>query len=583
MTLSVCQISSRFLRSQSSFLCFAGVHYRVQVAFRQRPANASPPSAARIAAAAKAEEEAPLLSELQWHAQFVRDWCQQNSGHVLVTRKPAVMRWRAWYFRCLHFDLATGDVLLRRWREWMREMAWEQLSVLQRYAFEGSLHLIREVMAQEAPENPFLSERNILFYAVLSRSVETVQYFLDHGFSTADKLYEGESWTGFTALHVAIFIQHRQMASLFWNDLQFNVNVKDLFFGSVLDYCRLLGLVTNAEVYFKGRAAKGYDFGYMTLEHVCQVALRHPLSWDSPDKDKFERRNVQTAEAGNVYVNYWNKKSKEMERMPLAEWSDLVRCVYQPFVSASDAWLDELMFNGVYIDDPRAALRVRYAAHLKNQPTYSTPTNVFMSYVNTEIGFTCYALRDLAPNDWITTMGGFMHTDRYKWKDVEKTTEFRLNFMRQIHELGDKGRGIIKKPELPRYVRRPDYNLAIPGTSYFLNQYECGNMARIINHAPASQANARMEIVWAAGLPQVLILATKRIAKGEQVLMDYTQFWRPFEELKQQKQSSSGSISNFDESDMLLARDEKQFFRQDKAKDLTSIGMAKIDLDGEGK
>jgi hypothetical protein len=138
---------------------FAGVHYRAEVAFTLRPANAAPPGLERIVQCALESEEPELQTEAQWKAQFVRDWCQGNEEHRLVWRKPAVEPWRAWYLHCMEFDSERGNNLQRRWRQWLREMAWDQLSPLQKLAFDGSIHeiepIVRSAREKEA-DNPFL-------------------------------------------------------------------------------------------------------------------------------------------------------------------------------------------------------------------------------------------------------------------------------------------------------------------------------------------------------------------------------------------------------------------------------------------
>jgi hypothetical protein len=522
------------------------------------------------------EERKPLLSEADWQKQFVTDFCQSSDDHVLIQRKPALNTWRSWYLRCMRFDMSQGDLVLRRWRSWMLEEEQGEWTGLQRMAFEGQLHLIEaavEDAEKQGLQNPFFGELNILVYAVLSRSIETVEYFLTHGFAAEERLHAGEVWTGFTALHVAIFIQHREMASLLWNKFEANVNRKDLFFGSVLDYCKLLGLVTNCQVYFKGEnKGKGYNFGYQTMEHVVQVTMRGPLEWNAAEKDQFETRNVK--EAKTVRVKYWSKKSKEMEAMPLEEWSDLAQCVYQPFISANDSWLDELMFNRVYIEDVKSELREKYAAFLDNAPAFSSPENVVMCYVNSRIGFGCYAAKELQKDDCIVRYGGYLHSDRCKWKDVEKTTQFRLNFMKQIHDLGEKGEGIIKKPSLPHYPRNPNFNLAIPGTAFFVNSTECGNMGRMINHS--AQPNARIEVIWSAGAPIPLVIAARKIDKGEQILLDYgSSFWEYFEEKKNRskpKAEETQNVSwNFEEDEMLIIRDLNSFFKQADVVELSGL------------
>jgi hypothetical protein len=180
--------------------------------------------------------------------------------------------------------------------------------------------------------------------------------------------------------------------------------------------------------------------------------------------------------------------------------------------------------------------------------------------VNARVGFACYAARDLRHDEVVINYAGMMHADRYKWKEAEKTTAFRLNFMKQIHDLGEKGEGIIKKPVLPRYPRNPSFNVAVPGTTYFVNCTECGNMARVINHSSA-HANVRLVQIWNAGVPQVLVVARRDIAKGEQILLDYEQLWQYFEQRKENRRiGEKKSIQNFDEQEMFMLRDEKEFF-----------------------
>lgn len=563
--------------SQDEFL---GVHYRVQVAFHQRPANGSPPGASELARLSRESEEAALDSDAAWCEQYVRDWCQGNREHRLLARKPAVVPWRAWYLRCMQLDLAAGDKLQRRWRQWLREMAWDQLSAVQRLCFEGWVHelapLVRAARAAQQP-NPLLVEPNVLVYAVLSRSVELMDFLLgpEGELGAPEQLRRGETWTGFTALHVALFTRNREMVERLWNVHGANVNARDLFFGSTLDYARALGIVTNAEVYFTGerREGGGRGYGYRTLEHVVQVTLRAPHSWDTPNKEElFETRHVR--DASRVFVPYWNKKARIMEHMPLAEWTDLVGCPYQPFVSASDAWLDELMFNGCYVADPTPTLRVRYAAHLTNQPHFDVPARVFMCYINASVGFACYARVPLRRGDWVCNYTGELHTDRYKWKDVERTTAFRLNFMRQIHDLGKRGEGIIKKQTLPHYARDPSYNLPIAGTSFYLNSTECGGMGRIINHS-ATTPNCELLVVWNAGVPQALVVALCDVARGEQLLLDYQRTFWDHEEQRRASAAASArkggaqpervTLWNYDQDQTLLARDARQFFRASDA------------------
>ena len=523
---------------------FLGVHYRVNVAFKQRKVNCFPPNIEEVRKLMNELEEEALVTEEQWCKQFVKDYVQGNEKHKLIQRKPAVMNWRAWYLKCMHVDVSIGDVLQRRWRQWMKEMAWEELSDLQRLCFEGSLHII-EPMIKESKVNPFLNEKSVLFYAVLSRSVETLTFLLENGLDS--KLEEGECWTGFTALHLALFTQHREMISLLWNKYKFNVKKKDWFFGSVLDYAKLLGNVCNVEVYEKGKRDLGYGYGYTCFEHMVQVVMEQEQS-----------RNVDC-----VYFSYFNKKTKEVEKMPLSEWNDLVHCVYQPFITAKDSYLDELMFNGVFVEKIDVENVRKYKTFLDNSNWYESVNNdVMMCYINANIGFGCYASKELKSGDFVVKYTGRLHSDRYKWKDVEKTTEFRLNFMKQIHDLGEKGKDIIKKQPIPRYKRDPVFNLPVSNSSYFLNCQESGGMNRIINHS--NDPNAEVLTFWNCGIPISIIVATKEIRKGEQILIDYRQhFWKHFDEKTDHisKKEERVSLWNYDEQGSLIAKERRDFFK----------------------
>jgi hypothetical protein len=138
---------------------FLGVHYRAEVAFALRPANSFPPGLERIVQCSRESEEPELRTEAQWRAQFIRDWCQGNAEHRLVWRKPVVEPWRAWYLHCMELDAERGNNLQRRWRQWLREMAWDELSALQKLAFDGSIHEIEPMVMsalERGVENPFL-------------------------------------------------------------------------------------------------------------------------------------------------------------------------------------------------------------------------------------------------------------------------------------------------------------------------------------------------------------------------------------------------------------------------------------------
>ncbi len=120
-------------------------------------------------------------------------------------------------------------------------------------------------------------------------------------------------------------------------------------------------------------------------------------------------------------------------------------------------------------------------------------------------------------------------------------------------------KGIIKKQSLPRYLRDPNFNIAIPGTSYFLNSSDCGNMGRVLNHS-SQYWNCRIHLVWNAGLPQALVIAETDISKGEQLLLDYGEQWKYFEEKKEKKGKGGKSIQNFDENEMFQVSDERGVF-----------------------
>ena len=54
-----------------------------------------------------------------------------------------------------------------------------------------------------------------------------------------------------------------------------------------------------------------------------------------------------------------------------------------------------------------------------------------------------------------------------------------------------------------------------------------GNAMRLVNHAPRARANAAFEYVHHGGLLRVVIVATRDVAPGEQILADYgPDYWR---------------------------------------------------------
>jgi hypothetical protein len=435
-----------------------GVHYSFAFAFhRERAFNVSPSTAAEVRNAAM--EESEPHNESDWQRVFDRH-CRtaeestqsaeseekrekeetnkdeekrkekeeqrrreatrrqtETIKEMQKRKKPLLSSWRSWTFESLDWQSGfdEGELLGNRWREWVTECGSKTLTETQRWCFEGQLHLLQTLSKEQMMRAA--QEQHLLVFAVLSRSIETVKFVIqstaENDAQTRAMLRNGEAWTGFTALHVAVFLRLERIASVLWNACKAQVCAKDLFMGSVLDYCDLLGLFKKEE---------------------------EPV----------------------MHVLFWNDAEHKSEVLSSRDvWREKFGCEYQSKMTADCTWLDELMFGGVYVKDIKRALKDQCAAAQQKQ---RGKKRVILGRVNDDVGYGLFAFDDFGYDEVIVPYVGRLHTDRFRWTNPEKTTPMRLDFMRQIHELGPKGEGLIKPRTLPqKYARDPSFNFAILG------------------------------------------------------------------------------------------------------------------------
>ena len=88
-------------------------------------------------------------------------------------------------------------------------------------------------------------------------------------------------------------------------------------------------------------------------------------------------------------------------------------------------------------------------------------------------------------------------------------------------------------------------------------------MGRCINHSE-QKFNAKLVMIWNAGVPVVLVVAVRDISKGEQVLIDYQEnFWK-YNTNKEQK-TDKFSILNYTDEDYWSAAEKREFFKRAEA------------------
>jgi SET domain-containing protein len=140
------------------------------------------------------------------------------------------------------------------------------------------------------------------------------------------------------------------------------------------------------------------------------------------------------------------------------------------------------------------------------------PGPIEIYYVNNEVKYGARATRDILPGDYIGEYVGRVITGSNL-----------ITHALQLKALG------LEFPNSSRYMIPVSFEaMSIgPGSLFYVDANEAGNETRFINHSAQPANVVMLKSFIYQGMPRLIFVASKPVAKGKQLLLDYgEEYWR---------------------------------------------------------
>eukprot|EP01127_Copromyxa_protea_P013049 TRINITY_DN3464_c0_g1_i2.p1 TRINITY_DN3464_c0_g1~~TRINITY_DN3464_c0_g1_i2.p1 ORF type:complete len:285 (+),score=77.95 TRINITY_DN3464_c0_g1_i2:473-1327(+) len=178
-------------------------------------------------------------------------------------------------------------------------------------------------------------------------------------------------------------------------------------------------------------------------------------------------------------ISYFDNETKALTKWTTSQFEEKMNVKWGQYYKCSQEYIFELLFSGFAVGDKDMKFREKYFPILEKT---SGDDNLVLAKISEEVGYGVYAARDFEEDEFIV---------RYVGKFViDEAEENRVYCM----ESGMEG-------------------IVLSALSY-------RNLGAMINHSSSPNAEARC--VFDVGVEQAIIISTRAIKKGEQILIDYS-------------------------------------------------------------
>jgi SET domain/Ankyrin repeat len=269
----------------------------------------------------------------------------------------------------------------------------------------------------------------------------------------------GDFVTGATPLHFAVFTENPDMISLLAS-LGADPNRLDNYFGSPLDYARMLGLTST-----------------------------------DPGADRERNRALDSFPALEASgLQLWDRDTQSIKRLSIAEFEKMFDVTFTPLPVCDFEYVEELLFSGLKIE-PSEDFRKKYFPQIYRS---SGDEHVVLAHISEKAGYGAFAGRRFSKGDFVVRYGGRFRQDKK--------------------------------------IRDRAYCMSSGVDNVGCDATFDRNMGGMINHAPSppssgvpsngAYANVQAESCFDRGCEQAVIIATRDIEAGEQLLLDYSgSYW----------------------------------------------------------
>lgn len=181
-------------------------------------------------------------------------------------------------------------------------------------------------------------------------------------------------------------------------------------------------------------------------------------------------------------IKVFNKDKSEIEEWSIEKFDSEFNVRWSPRYYISTEYLEELMFSGFQVGEKDETFRKNYLDKILKS---TGDENIVICYIDEKVGWGAYAGRDFKKDEYIIT-----YTGQFINKSLQKDRSYSMQSGLE---------GIILDS---KYYR---------------------NLASFINHSENS--NVESTCIFHKGIELAVILATRDIEKGEQLLLNYGEMY----------------------------------------------------------
>lgn len=331
-----------------------------------------------------------------------------------------------------------GESFCRASMTILRESFNDSLSTLADLVLDGDVDTAQyqiERTIDRGETDVFASERSLLHFAIVARSLPTVQLLLLHDTNRRQLLNERDVVTGQTPLHMALFAQWEPAMQLLLAHGA-DQSICDNFGASVRDWATLL--------------------------------------FDPLPVARADRRIAVLPPAASAPI----------ELISVAEFERRFQIKFLESTRADLSYVLELSFSGFALGERDVAFRTQYAAALLDdvQVPRNNDTDLVVALVNDVVGWGLFAGRSYRADEFVCRYGGIARSD---------------------HAITDRS-----------------YAVASSVDACAIDASRCRSLGGFINHC--DKPNVTFQCVFERGVEQVLVIACRDIARGDQLLHNYT-------------------------------------------------------------
>jgi hypothetical protein len=240
-------------------------------------------------------------------------------------------------------------------------------------------------------------------------------------------------------------------------------------------------LVTGQTPLHVALFAHSPDLMRLLLRHGADPAIRDNFHASVFDWSALLFPALDVADSGRQ-IAVRNRSSGAIDLLSVRQFEQLFDISFLDHSRADLSYVLELSFSGFALGEPDAAFRERYSDALHPRAPTGDPRDLIVAHVSEAVGWGLFAGRAFRADEFVCRYGGIARSDD----------------------------AIVDR----------SYAVASGVDACAIDASRCRSLGGFINHC--ATPNVSLQCIFERGVEQVLVIACRDIARGEQLLHDYT-------------------------------------------------------------